>query len=115
MGSEFMPEIKDSILFLEANKVIDHKDVQNQLQAILNQLQRDNIKGILIGRFQKDTGMTRHLITKMIHTKKELKNVPVAANIDFGHTAPMATLPIGGRMRIQVKKDDDVKIIIEQH
>lgn len=115
MGSEFMPDITDSILFLEANKVIDHKDVQNQLQAILNQPHSEKIKGILIGRFQKDTGMTRHMITKMIQTKKELKDVPVAANIDFGHTAPMATLPIGGRMRLQVKKDDEVQITIEEH
>lgn len=115
MGSEFMPDLSDSIIFLEANKVIDHKDVQNQLQAILNQPGSEKIKGILIGRFQKDTGMTRHMITKMIHTKRELKNVPVAANIDFGHTAPMATLPIGGKMSMLVKKDDNVQITVEKH
>ena len=110
-----MPDLTDSIVFLEANKVLDHKDVQNQLQAILNQPGSEKIKGILIGRFQKDTGMTRHMITKMIQTKRELKNIPVAANIDFGHTAPMATLPIGGNIRMVVKKDDDVQITVEKH
>src|SRR5690606_893145 len=78
MGSEFMPDISDSVLFLEANKIIDHKDVQNQLQAILNSHNSHQIKGILLGRFQKDTGMTRKYIEKMIHTKKELKDIPVA-------------------------------------
>lgn len=115
MGSEFMPDITDSILFLEANKVIDHKDVQNQLQAILNQPNSHEIKGLLLGRFQKDTGMTRALITKMIQTKKELKNIPVAANVDFGHTAPMCTLPIGGRISIRIKEGDNVQINIEEY
>ncbi|CAN5608894.1 hypothetical protein BH23BAC1_BH23BAC1_51000 [soil metagenome] len=61
----------------------------------------DNVRGFIMGRFQKDTGMTRELLTIMVHTKKELKNVPVAANIDFGHTAPMATLPIGSTIKMQ--------------
>lgn len=115
MGSEFMPDLTDSVVFLEANKVIDFKDVQNQLQAILNQPGSHKIKGLIIGRFQKDTGMTRELLTKMVHSKKELKDVPVAANVDFGHTAPMTTLPIGGSISFQVKKEDEVQIVVEEH
>lgn len=115
MGSEFMPDMTDSVVFLEANKVIEFKDVQNQLQAILNQPGSHKIKGMIIGRFQKDTGVTRELLTKMVHSKKELKDLPVAANIDFGHTAPMTTLPIGGGISLQVKKEDEVQIIVEEH
>ncbi|GAB3538329.1 LD-carboxypeptidase [Pontibacter brevis] len=115
MGSEYMPDLTDSIIFLEANKVIDYKDVQNQLQAILNQPDIHKIKGMIIGRFQKDTGVTRELLTKMVHSKKELKNLPVAGNIDFGHTAPMITLPIGGSISLRVKKEDAVQIIVEEH
>ncbi|RDV15356.1 LD-carboxypeptidase [Pontibacter diazotrophicus] len=115
MGSEFMPDLTDSIVFLEANKVIEFRDVQNYLQAILNQPDSHKIKGLIIGRFQKDTSMTRELLTTMIHSKKELKNVPVAANVDFGHTAPMCTLPVGGNISLQVKKDDKVHIIVEEH
>ncbi|GAB3529846.1 hypothetical protein GCM10027443_09660 [Pontibacter brevis] len=36
--------------------------------------------------------------------------MPVAANIDPGHTAPMATLPMGGSIRFQEKKEDEVQI-----
>ena len=69
-GSEFMHDIEGSILFLEDNKIIDFRGVQKELQAILNHPQGDKIRGLLIGRFQRQTGMTRELLTKIIKLKK---------------------------------------------
>jgi len=36
----------------------------------------------------------------MISSKPRLKNIPLIANVDFGHTTPMITFPIGGRVRV---------------
>ena len=47
--------------------------------------------------------MTRDLLTKIIKTKKELDGVPVIANVDFGHTNPMITFPIGGTAKLLAK------------
>lgn len=105
LGSKFMPDMKEKIIFLEANKVIDYKDVQNTLQAILNQPGSDKILGLIVGRFQKKTGMTRELFIKMIKNKKELEGIPVVGNVDFGHTIPMLTIPIGGRVKLLVQED----------
>lgn len=105
LGSEYMPDMRNTILFLEANKVIDHKDVQNTLQSILNQPGSDKILGMIVGRFQKKTGMTRDLFTQMIKTKKELEGIPVVGNVDFGHTVPMLTFPIGGKVKLKVMED----------
>ena len=33
----------------------------------------------------------------MIKNKKELSSIPVIANMDFGHTTPIACLPVGGK------------------
>lgn len=44
--------------------------------------------------------MTKEILTKIIKTKKQLDGIPVIANIDFGHTLPMITIPIGGRARV---------------
>jgi muramoyltetrapeptide carboxypeptidase len=115
MGTEYLPDLTDTIVFVEATSMLDFRDVQNHLQAILHQPGSDKIRGILIGRFQKDTGMTRELLTKMIHSKRELQGKPVAANIDFGHTAPMATLPVGGMISLRVAGKDEVSIVIEEH
>ena len=39
----------------------------------------------------------------IIKTKKELDNLPVIANVDFGHTSPIITFPIGGEARLEAK------------
>ncbi|MFF2015065.1 hypothetical protein [Paenibacillus sp. NPDC058177] len=57
----------------------------------------EQVKGIAIGRFQKSSGMTRELLTKIIKSKQELGHLPVIADVDFGHTSPMITFPVGGR------------------
>lgn len=114
-GSEFMPETEDRIIFLEENKVIDFRGVQKELQAILNQPRGGKIRGLIIGRFQRQTGMDRELLTKIIQSKKELKGVPVIGNVDLGHTAPMATFPVGGTIRFEASHGDQVKIEILEH
>ncbi|WP_224999153.1 S66 peptidase family protein [Cesiribacter sp. SM1] len=114
LGSEFMPDMKNTILFLEANKVLDYKDVQNTLQAILNQPASDQVLGIIIGRFQKKTGMTRDLFEKMIRSKNELNNIPVVGNVDFGHTIPMLTFPIGGKVKMKVT-ENNASVEVTEH
>jgi muramoyltetrapeptide carboxypeptidase LdcA involved in peptidoglycan recycling len=44
--------------------------------------------------------MTRRLLEQIVASKRELAGIPVIANVDFGHTAPILTLPIGGLVEI---------------
>jgi len=44
--------------------------------------------------------MSRDLLTKIIKTKRELDAMPIIANVDFGHTVPIVTIPIGGYMKV---------------
>ncbi|MDM8176483.1 MULTISPECIES: S66 peptidase family protein [Olivibacter] len=99
-GSEYLPDTSDSIFFLEDNGPEDYKNVQNQLQALLNQPSFSGVKALAIGRFKQNSMMTKEILTKIIKTKKQLDGIPVIANIDFGHTLPMITIPIGGRARV---------------
>jgi len=59
LGSEFMPDIAESILFVEENHIIDFRGVQKELQAALNSPSGAKLRGLIIGRFQRETGMTR--------------------------------------------------------
>lgn len=54
-----------------------------------------------------------NFLTKIIKTKKELDNIPVIANVDFGHTDPKITFPIGGEVEITTIKKTSIKI--EKH
>jgi muramoyltetrapeptide carboxypeptidase LdcA involved in peptidoglycan recycling len=100
------------IYILEDNGAESVYNVQNQLQLLILQPNFRNVRGILIGTFRRESNTTRDLLTKMIKTKEELRNVPVIANVDFGQTVPTVTLPIVGYMRIEAKDNSDEIFIL---
>lgn len=101
-GSEFMPDLSGCILFVEDNDKESNRAFANHLQAIVNQPNFSGVKGLVIGRFQDGTQMTRELLGKILATKPELRRMPIVANVDFGHTVPMITFPIGGKAVLKV-------------
>jgi len=113
-GTQFWPGLDDSILTLEEDAEINPSLFDRQLQSLIHQIDFSGVKGILIGRFQKESKMTKELLEKIIYTKPELKNIPIVANIDFGHTTPMITLPVGGSLEI-LASQNDVKIRVIEH
>ena len=37
---------------------------------------------------------------ELFRLKRQLKNIPIVFNVDFGHVFPFATFPIGGTVKI---------------
>ena len=113
-GTEFMPNISDSILFLEDDDMTgDYFGVEfdRNLQSLIQQPNFEKVKGIVIGRFQKNTDMNLEKLKHIIETKEELKNIPIIANVDFGHTNPLITFPIGGTVKLVVNDKVEFKIL----
>lgn len=54
----------------------------------------------MLGRFQKGSKVSREQLEFVINTKRELKDIPVVANVDFGHCTPLLTIPVGGTAEI---------------
>jgi len=116
-GTEFMPSIKEAILFIEDDDLAGKYsavEFDRNLQSLLHQPEANTIRGIVIGRFQPASGITHKILATIIKNKKELKNIPVIANVDFGHTLPMITFPIGGEAEIKAG-EIAVEIGIEKH
>ena len=113
-GTEYIPNIKGSILFLEDDYEAHVATIDRDIQSIIHQPEFKKVQGIVIGRFQKATKMTKELLTKIIKTKKELNHLPVIANVDFGHTNPMITFPIGGTAKL-LAKNKKAKLEIVKH
>lgn len=106
-GTDFMPNFKNSILFLEDDDMSGGSgavEFDRNLQSLIHLPSFKYIKGVVIGRFQKASEVTRENLEKIIKSKKELKNIPVIANVDFGHTSPMITFPIGGEVEVDTSK-----------
>ena len=100
-GTPFEPKFeKDTILFIEDDEMSDLATFDRNLQALINRADFENVKGLVIGRFQKASKATREEL-EFVLDKRELKNMPIIANIDMGHTTPIATIPLGGKARIE--------------
>lgn len=111
-GTEYMPDLKNSILFLEDDSETKIVNFDRDLQSLIHQPGFKGVRGIVIGRFQNTSEVTNEKLIKVIKTKIELKNIPVIANVDFGHTSPIITFPIGGEVIIDTEKKS---IVINKH
>jgi muramoyltetrapeptide carboxypeptidase len=111
-GSEYMPDLKNSILLIEDDEESLPRAFDRDLQSLIHQPGFSGVRAVLIGRFQNDSKMTRTILEKIISTKKELRGLPIIANLDFGHTEPYLTLPLGGRMKISAKNNQsEIKVL----
>jgi len=113
-GTEYFPDLKDSVLFIEDDDMSLPISFDRDLQSLIHQPGFEKVKGIVIGRFQKKSEMPNDILIKIIKTKKELDNLPVIANVDFGHTSPTITFPIGGEASMEVE-NGKIKLEILKH
>jgi len=93
----------------------DYFDVEfdRNLQSLIHQPNFEKVKGIVIGRFQEGSKMNLEKLKYIIESKEELKNLPIIANVDFGHTNPLITFPIGGVAKLTI--GDSVNLTILKH
>lgn len=98
-GTPYMPTLDGAMLWLEDDALTGKwtaTEFDRNLESLLQQPGADRIRGLVIGRFQKASKMTRRHIEEIVRTKAVLNSVPVVAGLDFGHTAPQGTIPVGG-------------------
>lgn len=113
-GTQYIPSLDNSVLFIEDDEMTNAVTFDRDLQSVIHQPGFSGVKGIAIGRFQKVSKITNKLLVQIIKSKKELESMPVIANVDFGHTDPKITIPIGGTARMSVKFGS-VKVDIQGH
>ena len=111
-GTPYMPSLKDKILFIEDDALVGKEfpyEFERNLVSLIQQKDFDKVRGIIIGRSQIQTGMNLRKWKKILN-KKELKNIPIIINANFGHTTPNATIPIGGYCLIDTYKENKIFI-----
>ncbi|WP_077213677.1 S66 family peptidase [Bacillus dakarensis] len=112
-GTAFMPSLKNAILFIEDDEESHPLMFERDLQSLLHLPDANKLKAILIGRFQKGSNVTDAALKKIIQSKRELKDIPIIGNVNFGHTTPLATIPIGAKAAVSAS-ENDTEIFIEQ-
>lgn len=113
-GTEYFPDLDNSVLFIEDDEAANPVLFDRDLQSLIHQPGFDGVRGLVIGRFQRKSGISNDMLMSIIKSKKELDNIPVVADVDFGHTQSMITFPIGGDVALSAQ-GKNVKLEILKH
>ena len=111
-GTKYMPEIEGKILFIEDDAMSTAGEFSRNLRSLVHVSGVGEIKALVLGRFQKKTKMNRAKLEMIIGDIPELRNKPVLANIDFGHTDPKITWMVGGKAEMEAVKGKSKLILI---
>ena len=114
-GTKYMPDITDSILFIEDDNMagkLFFVEFDRNLQSLMHLPEFNTVKGIVIGRNEKGCEMTKEKWIKLIKGKRELSNIPVIAGADFGHSTPRFDFPVGGEASLDVN-GNEIKLTIK--
>jgi muramoyltetrapeptide carboxypeptidase LdcA involved in peptidoglycan recycling len=105
-----MPSLDGTVLFVEDDAASDGQTFARDLCSLLQLPDAAGIRGLVVGRFQVASGMTRVILEEIVSRQRPLSGVPVLANADFGHTSPLATLPIGGNVQLNVGERSSLRV-----
>lgn len=108
LGTEYMPDIRESILFIEDDETQNAGYFDRNFQALIHQPNFDKVRGVIIGRFQIKSNIDDSKIREIVTSKKELARIPIVANVNFGHVMPIITFPIGGKCSIKAKNKSEL-------
>ncbi len=101
-GTEYMPNLKDSILFVEDDELTIPETFARDLTSLLQTA--GSIRALVVGRFQRASKMSEEQLLFILDKHPILKQIPVLYDVDFGHIQPFFTFPIGGEVEIDTKK-----------
>lgn len=113
-GTPYLPEYSNTIIMMEDDNLAGDASLvefDRNLQSVIECTDFNKVKGIIIGRFEIASKISKGQIEKIIKNKKELDTIPVIANVDFGHTTPIVTLPIGGKVIIDTSSEAVIKVV----
>lgn len=102
-GTRFWPDWEGAILFFETSEVAPSPEtVDGILMDYENMGVFERLHGLLVGRPMRYTDEAKRQLREVILERTRRYSFPIVTDMDFGHTAPQFTIPIGCRARIDV-------------
>lgn len=94
LGSAFLPDFKDKILFLE-----DYNEEPYKIDRLLTQLNNaklfTKINGLVVGKFFKSKFRNNNDVIKLLRDKISHYNIPIIYGFPIGHGKENYIVPIG--------------------
>ncbi len=105
-GTPYWPDLEGAILFLETSEEKpDPEKVDSILMDYENMGAFAGLRGLLLGRPYGYTPEEREQLREVILERTRGYAFPVVADMDFGHTSPMLTLPVGCRAVVDARRE----------
>ncbi|MFZ0545413.1 MAG: UPF0158 family protein [Candidatus Promineifilaceae bacterium] len=104
-GTPYWPDWEGAILFIETSEdkpspaTVDGILMDYENMGVLAQL-----SGMLVGRPMSYSEQEKQQLREIILARTEKFNFPIISDMDFGHTAPQFTLPLGCEARIDTNR-----------
>ncbi|MBI9044134.1 MAG: LD-carboxypeptidase [Anaerolineaceae bacterium] len=106
-GTPYWPDLNDKILFLETS---EEKPGPATVDATLMDYQNmgvfDQISGLILGRPMYYSPEEKKELLDILINRTLKFDFPIIADMDFGHTSPQFTLPIGCQASIDSAKKE---------
>ena len=100
-GTPYFPSWDDAIFFFETS---EEKPSPEAVDGILMDYENmgvlEKLQGLLVGRPMYYTDDEKRQLDERVLERTQSYNFPIITNMDFGHTAPQFTLPIGCRAKM---------------
>lgn len=104
-GTPYWPDWEGAILFIETS---EEKPSPETVDGILMDYENmgvlGRLSGMLVGRPILYSEQEKQQLREIILARTEKYYFPIISDMDFGHTAPQFTLPLGCRARIDTRQ-----------
>jgi muramoyltetrapeptide carboxypeptidase LdcA involved in peptidoglycan recycling len=100
-GTRFWPDWHEAILFFETS---EERPSPATVDGILMDYENmgvfEDLRGMLVGRPMRYSDAQKAQLREVILDRTRRYDFPIVTDMDFGHTSPQFTIPIGCRARI---------------
>jgi muramoyltetrapeptide carboxypeptidase LdcA involved in peptidoglycan recycling len=104
-GTPYWPEWQGAIFFFETS---EEKPLPQRVDSLLMDYENmgifEKLNGMLVGRPMKYSLEEKRQLRQVVLQRTHKYDFPILMDMDFGHTAPQFTLPLGCRARIDVQR-----------
>lgn len=104
-GTPYWPDWEGAIMFFETS---EEKPLPETVDGILMDYENmgvlEKLAGMLVGRPMLYNEPEKQQLREIILARTEKYHFPIISDMDFGHTAPQFTLPIGVEARIDTQQ-----------
>lgn len=106
-GTDYWPKLKGKILFVEEDEAESPKTVDRMFTQLRQIGVFDQIAGLIVGRFSSMNKFSATDTLEMI-LEESLRGYkfPVITDVDYGHTDPLVTFPLGIRCRVDADRKE---------